>query len=192
MSGSSTFTSILWWIHDTNRTSVNCEGFATKHSNLNVETKYRHLLYILHSSQYRCINWRMLLSCYCSMKLSRHPDSALRHPPRLFTAVSGQQRYNHFLNHRYDRTSPGWNGRGGGVEVCGQTELQRTKVRWSDITVEQRLRPELLVYLLDTALSHPLRFSLFLAERSMKTLESNFLSKWFYERETLRKYAKKN
>ena len=54
------------------------------------------------------------------------------------------------------------------------------------VTIEQRLRPELLVYLvserklLDAALSHPLNFSLFLAERSIKTPESNlslFLSK---------------
>ena len=91
MSGSSIFTSILWWIHDTNHTSVNCEGFATKHPSFNVKTKFRHLLQILHSSQYRCINWRMLLSCYCSMKLSRHPDSLP--PTAASNHISGQQRY---------------------------------------------------------------------------------------------------
>ena len=36
-----------------------------------VETKYRHLLQILYLSQYQCINWGTLLSCHCSVKLSR-------------------------------------------------------------------------------------------------------------------------
>ena len=66
------------------------------------------------------------------------------------------------INQWYDRTSPGWNGRGGGVEVGGQAQLQRTKVQWSDGTVEQQLRLELLVSKRKlTARRRPLSPSLF-------------------------------